>query len=95
MDIIHRDVKPDNYIMGRREFSATLYIVDFGLPKKYRLSRNLKQLPLTKRKGLTGTVRYASINALQGFEQSKRDDLESTRYTLMFFFKRKFIMAKC
>ena len=85
--IIHRDVKPDNFVMGRKEFNATLYIVDFGLAKKYRSSRTLKQLPLTKRKSLTGTARYASINALQGYEQSRRDDLESAGYSLMYFLR--------
>ena len=85
--IIHRDVKPDNFVMGRKEFNATLYIIDFGLAKKYRSSRTLKQLPLTKRKSLTGTARYASINALQGYEQSRRDDLESLGYCLMYFLR--------
>ena len=85
--IIHRDIKPDNFAMGRKEFNATLYIIDFGLAKKYRSSRTLKQLPLTRRKSLTGTARYASIHALEGFEQSRRDDLESVGYTLMHFLR--------
>ena len=85
--IIHRDIKPDNFSMGPKELNAHLYIVDFGLAKKYRSSRTLKQLPLTKRKGLTGTARYASINALQGYEQSRRDDLESVGYVLMYFLR--------
>jgi serine/threonine protein kinase len=85
--IIHRDIKPDNFAMGPKELNANLYIVDFGLAKKYRSSRTLKQLPLTKRKGLTGTARYASINALQGYEQSRRDDLESVGYVLMYFLR--------
>ena len=71
--------------MGRNEFNGTLYLIDFGLAKKFRSSRTLKQYPLTKRKSLTGTARYASINALQGYEQSRRDDLESAGYVLMFF----------
>jgi serine/threonine protein kinase len=73
--------------MGRNEFNGTLYLIDFGLAKKFRSSRTLKQYPLTKRKSLTGTARYASINALQGYEQSRRDDLESAGYVLMFFLR--------
>ena len=85
--IIHRDIKPDNFAMGRNEDNGTLYLIDYGLAKKFRSSRTLKQYPLTKRKSLTGTARYASINALQGYEQSRRDDLESAGYVLMFFLR--------
>ena len=85
--IIHRDIKPDNFAMGRNESNGTLYLIDFGLAKKFRSSRTLKQYPLTKRKSLTGTARYASINALQGYEQSRRDDLESAGYVLMYFLR--------
>ena len=55
--IIHRDIKPDNFAMGPKELNGILYIIDFGLAKKYRSSKTLKQLPLTKRKSLTGTAR--------------------------------------
>ena len=85
--IIHRDIKPDNFAMGRNELNDILYLIDFGLAKKFRSSRTLKQYPLTKRKSLTGTARYASINALQGYEQSRRDDLESAGYVLMYFLR--------
>ena len=85
--IIHRDIKPDNLAMGRKELNGTLYIIDFGLAKKFRSSRTLKQFPLIKRHSLTGTARYASINALQGYEQSRREDLESAMYVLMFFLR--------
>ena len=85
--IIHRDIKPDNFAMGRNELNDILYLIDFGLAKKFRSSRTLKQYPLTKRKSLTGTARYASINALQGYEQSRRDDLEAAGYVLMYFLR--------
>ena len=85
--IIHRDIKPDNFVMGRDSKSKQLFLLDFGLSKKYRSSSTLKHYPLIKRKKLTGTARYASINALNGITQSRRDDLESIGYVLMYFLK--------
>lgn len=85
--IIHRDIKPENFALGRKKYNASLYLIDFGLSKKYRSSKTLRQHPLVKKKGLTGTARFASINALQGYEQSRRDDLESLGYVLFYFLK--------
>ena len=86
-NFIHRDVKPDNIVMGSAELNENLYLIDFGLAKKYRSSRTLKQYPMTKKKKLTGTARYASINALEGMEQSRRDDMESVGYVLAYLLR--------
>ena len=85
--IIHRDIKPDNFSMGRGNNSHILYILDFGLAKKYWSSTHKCHIPFIQGKKLTGTARYASINALSGFEQSRRDDLESIFYIILYFLK--------
>ncbi|KAK1881907.1 Casein kinase I isoform epsilon [Dissostichus eleginoides] len=71
-NFIHRDVKPDNFLMGLGK-------------KKYRDARTHQHIPYRENKNLTGTARYASINTHLGIEQSRRDDLESLGYVLMYF----------
>ena len=85
--IIHRDIKPDNFLIGRGNNSHVVYILDFGLSKKYWSSKQNKHIPFCTNKKLTGTARYASINALSGCEQGRRDDLESIGYIIMYFIR--------
>ena len=83
-NIIHRDIKPANVAIGFEEKSKFIYLLDFGLSKKYRSSKTKKHFPFVQGNKLIGNARYSSINALDGGTQSRRDDLESLGYLLLY-----------
>ena len=85
--ILHRDIKPDNFIIGIDINCHKVYLIDFGLSKKYRSSRTLQHIKYSENKKLIGTARYASINALAGIEQGRRDDMEALSYVLIYFLR--------
>ena len=87
-NFIHCDVKPENFLMGKKD-PRVIYLIDFGLSKKYRSERTKKHIKFSITKNLIGTPRFASVNALKGYELSRRDDLESFCYMILFFILKK------
>merc|ERR1719420_704495 len=80
--LIHRDIKPENFMFGINGKVHHVYIIDFGLSKRYW---DKKHAPMRQNLSLTGTARYASINAHRGIEQSRRDDLEAIGHMFLYF----------
>lgn len=107
---IHRDIKPDNFMLAlksnvnnfsavrfnnngdeniskKKNYSNKINIIDFGLSKRYRDAKTGAHVPYKKKKTMTGTARYASLSAMVGNEQSRRDDLESLGYVFVYLLK--------
>lgn len=84
---IHRDIKPDNFMMGVGKNKNNVYAIDFGLAKRFRDPKTGVHIPFKDGKSLTGTARYVSINTHLGFEQARRDDIESLILVMIYFLK--------
>ena len=87
-NFIHRDVKPDNFLMGLGKKGNLVYVIDFGLAKKYRDARTHQHIPYRENKNLTGTARYASINTHLGIGECLLVDCDlSCEYILRWAFQ--------
>jgi len=84
-NFIHRDIKPANFLFGLGAKNNMMHLINFGLARRYKDNRTNKHIRCGSTNGLTGTARYTSLNAHRGIEQSRRDDLESLGYVLLYF----------
>ena len=82
--LIHRDIKPDNFLLGLNNEKKNIYLIDFGFCKSY--IQNDKHISCKKTNSLIGSKTFSSINAQNCIEQSRRDDLESLGYILIYFY---------
>ena len=81
---LHRDIKSNNFLIGINKNSHIIYIIDFGLAKRY-IRLDGKHIPYDENKKFTGNGGFASINNHLKIEQSRRDDLESLGYVFVYF----------
>lgn len=82
--LLHRDIKPENFLMGLGSQRTRVFMIDFGLAKRYYRPSTRKHIPYYESNQLIGTARYASVHA-HFAEQGRRDDLESVGYLLIYF----------
>lgn len=88
MSHLHRDLKPDNFVINSQN-GFDIYLIDFGLARRYCqiIDGKVEHVSRVKMQSFTGTARYASIGAQQQFTTSRKDDLESLGYILVYFLK--------
>ena len=85
--VVHRDLKPENVAVGLDKTNSLIYLLDFGIAKEFL--ENGKHIPYMEGRPFIGTIRFASLAAHKGVELSRKDDLESLGYLLVFFLKGK------
>lgn len=84
--ILHRDIKPENFMISKNN-EENLYLIDFGLSRFYL--KNNKHIENNHKQNMVGTVRYASTFIHEGNTYSRRDDIISIIYVIIYLLKGK------
>jgi serine/threonine protein kinase len=84
--MVHRDLKPDNFLLHPTKGIDQIYLIDFGVCKTYLQSDVNEHIEMRKTSAMIGTPNFASIHSHHFMELSRRDDLESLVYTLLFLY---------
>ena len=84
---LHRDLKPENIMIGQNKKASLIYLIDFGLAKRYIVPSSGLHVANKKNKGVFGTSRFLSKNANEGNEQCRADDLIALGYIIVCFFR--------
>ena len=87
-NLLHLDIKPSNFLVGNLN-NSLIYIIDFGLSKQYRSSRTGRHVQYSKKKFFVGNICFNSLNVMKGIEPTRRDDLESIGYMLIYLYTQK------
>jgi len=83
--ILHRDIKPENFLIGLGDKNEKIFLIDYGFAKSY-CNNNGKHIEMKKKTKILGTINYVSVNVHELCEPSRRDDLESFFYMILFFY---------
>lgn len=92
---IHRDLKPDNIMIGIGDLSNVIHLIDFGLSRLVVEPKTGQHIPFRTGKNLIGTCRYVSINSHLGYQLSRRDDLLTLGYVMINFVKGRLPWQSC
>ena len=87
-NFVHRDMKPENIVIGQGKKANTIYLIDFGLAKRYLCPKSGTHIPFKSNKGIIGTTKYLSLSGHRGNEHSRRDDLEALGMVLIHFLRK-------
>ena len=84
-NFVHRDLKPENVLLGQGKKNNTVFLIDFGLAKRFICPKAGTHIKPKANKGVIGTFKYASLSSSLGNEHSRRDDLEALGLILIYF----------